>query len=78
MELPIAQESYQTSTDALIRAVKKARAILAQTAGQPTSLEGATVFTDPDRPTLRSANWIGDINWPQGQKPGPWVDSLLA
>lgn len=66
MELPIAPQSYLPTAEALVRAVQRARAILARTAAEETALDGATAFTNPDRPGVRSLNFAADLQAPGG------------
>lgn len=61
MELPIAKESYEPTTEVLVRAAKRARVTLANAIAQQTELDGATALTSPDRPGIRCANFAADM-----------------
>ena len=61
MELPIAAESYQPLPEALCRAVKRARSIMAAAVAQRTQLDDAVVFTNSDRPKVRLANYAYEV-----------------
>ena len=65
MELPVAPQSYQPSAEALLRAAKRARTILARTMADETQLDSATVFTNPKRPQVRPANFAVDVRLPE-------------
>ncbi|MEE9212426.1 MAG: GNAT family N-acetyltransferase, partial [Phycisphaeraceae bacterium] len=66
MELPIAQQSYQPSADALVRAIKQADVILVRMAATETPLDGATVYVNADRPAVRMVNCAVDVRIPEG------------
>lgn len=61
VELPIAQESYQPAPAALVRAVRRARVILARTAADEAGIENATAFIRPDRPSVSAINLVADL-----------------
>ncbi|MBI1338120.1 MAG: GNAT family N-acetyltransferase [Phycisphaera sp.] len=61
MELPISQSSYAPSSDALVRAIQRADAVLARTHSVEADLDGATVFTHPDRPAAVMGNFACDL-----------------
>jgi ribosomal protein S18 acetylase RimI-like enzyme len=61
MQLPIAPQSYRPGTDALIRAVKRTWTILGRVVADEQQLDTATVFVNPDRPLVRSANFATDV-----------------
>jgi ribosomal protein S18 acetylase RimI-like enzyme len=61
MELPIAPQSYRPGTDALIRAIKRTWAILGRVVAEEQQLDNATVYVNPDRPLVRSANFAADV-----------------
>ena len=65
MELPISQQSYQPTPDALMRAVRRAGSILARTMADEAPLDTATAFTNPARPTVHGANYATDVRLPQ-------------
>jgi len=65
MELPIAPQSYQPSAEALLRAAKRARIILARMVADETQLDSATVFTNPDRSQIHLANFAVDLRLPE-------------
>ncbi len=61
MELPVAPESYEPTTEALVRAVKRVEAILARVSAQESSLGGATVFVNPERAGVVWENFAADL-----------------
>ena len=76
MELPIAPQSYQTSPDALIRAVKQVDVILARMVADETELEVARAMTNPDRPTVHLANFAADVRMGQHHNPNDVLDQI--
>jgi len=79
MKLPVADQSYQPTTESLIRAVKRAGAILAQTVADETSLSsGATAFCTPGRPGVRFANLTTDLQVPESTCASAVLDELVA
>lgn len=62
MQLPIASESYQPSVQSLLRAVKRVRVILSRCVAEETTLDGATVYTNPARPAVRIANCAAEVS----------------
>lgn len=62
MELPIAKQSYEPTTEALVRAVKRARATLADAVAEQTQFDGAVAWCNPDRKMVRCANFATDIS----------------
>jgi GNAT superfamily N-acetyltransferase len=67
MELPIARQSYEPSSEALVRAVKRAEVILARAVAEELVLDGATVFTNPGRAGFQGCNWAGDLRVEPGE-----------
>ncbi len=61
MELPIAQQSYQPTTESLVRAIHRSRIMLARMTAEETQLDGAIAMTNPDRPGVRCANFAADV-----------------
>jgi len=61
MELPIATESYQPTTEALVRAAKRSRVALAHAIAELTQLDGCAAWTNPDRKGMRCANFAAEI-----------------
>ena len=61
MELPIAPQQNQPSPDAMVRAVRRARMIVARMVGEETALGRATAFTNRDRPGVRLANCAFEV-----------------
>ncbi len=78
MELPIAKQSYLPTADALVRAVKRADVVLARTTAQEETLDGATVFANPSRPTVALANFATDLTIPQGGTAQAVVEAIAA
>lgn len=78
MELPVAKQSYLPSPEALVRAIKRARVILARMVAQETPLETATVFSNPQRPGVGLANWAADVRSPEGVAPAAAVEEIMA
>ncbi len=78
MELPISPRSYQTSPQALVRAAKRARVILARTIAQETTLDTATLFSNPDRSTVPDANWAADIHTDDESISQSTLDAITA
>jgi len=66
MELPILAESNPESPDALVRAIKRATADLAETHSVRTDLEAATAFHDTDHPHIHDANFVCEIYLSKG------------
>ena len=61
MELPISSQSYQPTTEALLRAHQRAQVILARMVGDEVELDGATLFANSRRATLPLANFAADV-----------------
>ncbi len=78
INLPIAQQSYQPSPDAMVRAVKRAQAILARTAATETPLTGAAAITCPSRRAVRFVNYAADLHLPKGTTAQTVIGELLA
>lgn len=77
MELNVIKKSASTP-DVLVRAVKRAQAILARLVATETYLDGATAFTSPDRSLLASANHAADLRLPPGVGAGKVLDTIDA
>lgn len=56
MKLPVSPQSYDSSPDSLVRAVKRARMLISRTVAEESQLQGVTVFTNADRPGVRLGN----------------------
>jgi GNAT superfamily N-acetyltransferase len=67
MELPVAKESYQPSSEALIRAVKRAAAVYARTVAQEQTLACGTAYTAAHRPGDPQVNMVSDFKPGEGQ-----------
>lgn len=78
MELPVAPQSYRPSPDALVRGIKRARAIFARTIASEDMLDGALAFADPNRPGVDLANAASELLLPAGLAPDAFVAALLA
>lgn len=78
MELPIAPQSYRPTTDALVRAVKHARATLALTWADQTPLSGATALSDSNRPDVRRVNYAVDLHLPDGLEAVEVIREILT
>lgn len=78
MELPVAPQTYSPSTDALIRAVKRADRILARMAAEEAECDGFTVFTNPSRPQVHMANYACEVRIPDGLSPAQLLDRIEA
>ena len=78
MELPILSPSYQPTTEAIVRAVQRARAVLARTVAQETSLLGANAFTNPKRPDVSAANYAADLRLPDGMDALTVLDQITT
>jgi len=75
MDLNIARQPGQKATpDALVRAVKRADAILARMVAEEKYLDGATAYTAPQRPGVALANAASDLRVPPGVVPSAVVD----
>lgn len=74
MELPIAKQSYLPSTEALVRALRRADMVLARTAAEEAELDSATVFTNPARPEVQMVNAAAEVRVPEGTT----ADAVLA
>jgi ribosomal protein S18 acetylase RimI-like enzyme len=64
VELPIARQSYLPTSDALLRAARRADAILRRAAAEEEQLESAAAFTQPARPGVRMLNGALDVRLP--------------
>ena len=78
MQLPIAAESYRPSNDALIRAVKRTRAILARTGADETQLACATAYSNADRPGVRVLNLALNVRTEADHDVSAVLDELFA
>ena len=78
MELPIAQESYHPSPEALVRAAKRAQIILARTAAEETTLDTATLFTNPHRPALHALNFAAELHLIDNDRAQNLLDTIDA
>lgn len=78
MELPIAKQSYLPSTDALVRAIKRAGVVLARTLTEEEPLESATVFADTARAGVGLACIAADVRVPEGFDAAGAVDEILT
>lgn len=78
MQLPIAAESYRPSNDALIRAVKRTRAILARTGADETQLVCSTAFTHAPRPGVRVLNLALNVRTEANHDAPAALDELFA
>lgn len=77
MELNVIKKSAATP-DVLVRAVKRAQAILARMIATETYLDGATAFTSPDRSLLEPANHATDLRLPPGVSAAKVLDTIDA
>ncbi len=78
MELPIAQESYQPSREALVRAVKRARIILARTAAEENTLDRATLLVNAGRPSIAAINLAAELHLGEDGDPERLLDEIDA
>ena len=78
MELPIAAESYRPTTDALVRAVKRAAVVLGRAAAEEVALDRATLFIDPRRPGVALCNFAAEVHLPGERSPRAVIDAVLA
>jgi GNAT superfamily N-acetyltransferase len=78
MQLPVAPPSSVPAPDALLRALLSAEVILGRTMAQETQLDGATVFTNPQRPAVHMANCARMVRLPDGTMPASVVEQVLA
>lgn len=80
MELNVAgQPARKTAADGLIRAVKRADAVLARCGGEEeTYLEGATAYTHATRPAAAAVNLALDLRVPPGAAAEQVVAKLTA
>jgi hypothetical protein len=79
MELPVARHPGQKATpDALIRAIKRGEVILARMIAEEKYLDGATVFTSPQRAAVASANGAADLRLPPGTGASTVLDNIDA
>ncbi len=77
MDLHVIKKSAATP-DVLVRAVKRAQAILARLIATETYLEGATAFTSAERSLLASANHAADLRLPPGVNAAKVLDTIDA
>ena len=75
MDLHVIKKSVATP-DVLVRAVKRALAILARLIATETYLEGATAFSSADRSLLASANQATDLRLPPGVSAAKVLDTI--
>ena len=78
MELPVAKASYQPSTDALVRAIKRVNVMLARVLAQETPLDGAVAFTSADLPRIDFANAAYDVELRDGDDPNALLNRIDA
>ena len=77
MELPIASHNAHRSAEALVRAIKRSDVILSRTIAEETQLDGATVFTNPERPQVHLANCAFDLSIPDDSTAKAVVDPIM-
>lgn len=78
MELPIARQSYLPPAEALVRALRRADAMLAACTSEQQSLDAGTVFLATSRPSVPFANFVADVRQPEGVSAADAIDSVLA
>ncbi len=61
MELPIAQAGHRPTADALVRAVRRAAAVLGRTVAEQAVLDAATCLTSARYPGAACANFAADL-----------------
>lgn len=78
MELPIAKQTYQPTTDTLIRAAKRATLMLGRAIARETALNGGVALSNRDRPHVAAANFAGEVTAPDHLTPREAIDQLMA
>lgn len=78
MELPILTPNYQPTSEAIVRAVQRARAVLARTVAQETALQGANAFTNPKCPDVPAANYAADLRLPDDMDAVSVLDEIMT
>ncbi|MAE66341.1 MAG: hypothetical protein CMJ18_18885 [Phycisphaeraceae bacterium] len=78
MKLPVSPRSYEPSTEALVRAVKRARRVLADVVAAETDLDGATAYALPERPGIRLANFASEVEPQEGSGADELIDRIAA
>ncbi len=62
MKLPILPQHQTVDSQALIRAIKQTAVAMGRVASEEQNLQGATVFTRPDCPDIRVANFAAEFD----------------
>jgi len=78
MELPVSPHSYQPSTEALVRAIKRADRILARMAAEETEEDGFTAYTHPGRPAIHMCNFAAELRAPGDATADGLLDAIAA
>jgi len=79
MDLPLVQSTGpQSSSEALIRAMRRTDAIIARTTADEQLLDAATAFTNAERPTVAEANAAFDVRLPEGGDAEAALDDIAA
>jgi len=78
IELPIANESYHPTAEAMVRAIHRAGGLLARSVAQETQLTGATAFSDPLRASVPCANFATELHLPSGFDAATILDEVTA
>jgi hypothetical protein len=78
MELPIVEKTSgaQQSPEALVRAMKRSAVVLGRMVAEEATLDGATVFINPNRPAVRSANFATEVLLPDEAEPYAMLDGI--
>lgn len=66
MELPVVQQSDDAAPEALVRAVQRARTVLARTVAEETILAFGLAYTNGRRPGVRLANHVAEVDGDTG------------
>lgn len=78
MELPLISNSPATAPDALIRAIKRADAILARTGTDEQQHDAASVYVSADRAGIAAVNRALDVRVPDGSSVEAAIDDVEA
>jgi GNAT superfamily N-acetyltransferase len=78
MELPIAPQTYRPTTDALVRAAKRASLVLGRTLADEQSLDEGTLLYSAERPDVAAANFAGEVTVPPQTTPREAVERIMS
>ncbi len=78
MELPVVASRYEPPAAALVRAIKRVDVMVNRMIADEADLDGATAFTNADRPTVHMANCAAEVRLGEGQDADALLDRIDA